>query len=59
MSNGATICMSLLLPPLVVFMDEVCKVGSPRHCVKSVQIRSFFWTVFSRIRTEYGGLQSI
>ena len=24
------------------------------HCVKSAQIRSFFWSVFSRIRTEYG-----
>ena len=24
------------------------------HCVKSVQIRSFFWSVFSRIQTEYG-----
>ena len=24
------------------------------HCVKSVQMRSFFWSVFSRIRTEYG-----
>ena len=24
------------------------------HCVKSVQIRSFFWSVFFRIRTEYG-----
>ena len=24
------------------------------HCVKSVQIRSFFWSVFSCIRTEYG-----
>ena len=24
------------------------------HCVKSVQIRSFFWSVFSRIWTEYG-----
>ena len=23
------------------------------HCVKSVQIRSFFWSIFSRIRTEY------
>ena len=23
------------------------------HCVKSVQIRSFFWPVFSGIRTEY------
>ena len=24
-----------------------------RHCVKSVQIRSYFWSVFSCIRTEY------
>ena len=24
------------------------------HCVKSVQIRRFFWSVISRIRTEYG-----
>ena len=23
------------------------------HCVKSVHIRSFFWSVFSCIRTEY------
>ena len=26
------------------------------HCVKSVQIRSYFWFVFSYIRTEYGDL---
>ena len=24
------------------------------HCVKSVQIGSFFWSVFSCIRPEYG-----
>ena len=24
------------------------------HCVKSVQIRSYFWSVSSRVRTEYG-----
>ena len=24
------------------------------HCLKSVQIRSYFWCVFSRIRIEYG-----
>ena len=29
------------------------------HCVKCVQIRSFFWSVFSRIRTEYGEIRSI
>ena len=28
------------------------------HCVKSVQIRSFFWSVFSRFRTESGDLRS-
>ena len=29
------------------------------HCVKVVQIRSFFWSIFSRIRTEYGEIRSI
>ena len=29
------------------------------HSVKKVQIRSFFWSVFSRIRTEYGEILSI
>ena len=28
------------------------------HCVKSVQIQRFFWSVFSYIRTEYGSLRS-
>ena len=28
------------------------------HCVKSVQIRSIFWSVFSCIRTEYGDLDT-
>ena len=27
--------------------------GTVGHCVESVQIRSFFWLVFSCIRTEY------
>ena len=27
-----------------------------QHCVKSAQIRSYFWFVFSCIRTEYGDL---
>ena len=31
----------------------------PVHCVKSVHIRSFFWSVFSRIQTEYTEIQSI
>ena len=29
------------------------------HCVKSVQTQGFFWSVFSRIRTEYGEIRSI
>ena len=29
------------------------------HCVKSVQMRSFFWSVFSSIWTEYGEIRSI
>ena len=29
-----------------------------KHCAKSVQIQSFFWSVFSRIRTEYRDLRS-
>ena len=29
------------------------------HCVKCVQIWSFFWSVFSRIRTEYGEIRNI
>ena len=29
------------------------------HCVKSVQIRSVFWSVFSRIWTEYGKILGI
>ena len=26
------------------------------HCLKGVQSQSFFWSVFSRIWTEYGDL---
>ena len=29
------------------------------HCVKSVLIQSFFWSVFSRLRTEYGQILRI
>ena len=28
------------------------------HCVKCVQIWRYFWSVFSRIRTEYGEIKS-
>ena len=29
------------------------------HCVKSVQILSFFWSVFSSFQTEYGEIHRI
>ena len=29
------------------------------HCMKSVQIRSYFWSVFSCILTEYGEIASL
>ena len=31
--------------------------GLDTHRVKSVQIRSYFWSVFSYIRIEYGDLR--
>ena len=44
-----------------LWFSDVCgghgkKSVERNHCVKSVQIRSFFWSVFSCIRTEYGDL---
>ena len=40
------------------FLIKVFLFLSSSHCVKSVQIRSYFWSVFSCIRTEYGDLRS-
>ena len=35
---------------------NLLRIFSVMRYVKSVQIRSFFWSLFSRIRTEYGNL---
>ena len=35
------------------------EISKPTHCVKSVQIPSNFWSVFPRIRTEYGEILRI
>ena len=43
---------------LAWFYVCIIKVAST-HCVKSIQIWSFFWSIFSRIRTEYGEIRSI
>ena len=29
-----------------------------RHCMKSIQTRSFFWSVFSRIHPEYAKIRT-
>ena len=37
----------------LTFEQDCCDLMS-QHCMKSVQIWSFFWSVFSRNQTEYG-----
>ena len=34
--------------------QENLAIVPKKHCVKSVQIRNYFWSVFSCIRIEYG-----
>ena len=41
----------------IIFSQSL--INEDLHCVKCVQIRSFFWSVFSHIRTEYGEIRSI
>ena len=47
-----------------LFDMSICCINIPPenikncHCVKTFQIRSHFWSVFSRIRTEYGERRS-
>ena len=40
--------------------NNISKVTFQRaiHCVKSIQIRSFFWSVFSRIQSKYGKIRT-
>ena len=48
------------LPP--VSTGLFCLTGfrmPPWHCMKCVLIRSFFWSVFSRVQTEFGEIRSI
>ena len=54
-----SIFSQILLDILVINFTYVYWIDSEStHCVKRVQIRSFFWSVFSRIRTEYGEIRS-
>ena len=50
----------LKFPYILIFWAlEFAPYRANRHCVKSVQRQSFFWSAFSRIRTEYGDILRI
>ena len=57
-SNLTTFCVADYRDFLASITCVFLSVLQP-HCVKSVQIRSYFWPVFCCIRTEYGDLRSI
>ena len=40
-------------------MPKLHRISVYYHCLKCVQIQSFFWSVFSRIRTKYGEILRI
>ena len=44
---------------IMLILYEEIKKQRVSHCVKSVQLWSFFWSVFSRIQTEYGEILRI
>ena len=45
--------------PIAIFFSPKEQSFPDIHCVKSVQIQSFFWSVCSCIQTEYGETGSI
>ena len=49
----------MLLEKREVFLHFLTPFPWRDHCVKCVQIRSFLWSVFSHIRTEYGEMLRI
>ena len=44
----------LILGYMAVTEEYISTYKNIYHYVKSVQIRSIFWSLFSRMRTEYG-----
>ena len=47
----------LIINILLRVLNEMI-IKKTYHCVKSVQIRSYFWSEFSCIQIEYGDLRS-
>ena len=61
--NWALGCNSMKYPDfpnflrsLVLSRWKLVRISLVCHCVKSVQIRSYLWSLFSCIWTEYGDL---
>ena len=53
--------VSLFTPPFdfwLCYLETVIYFLTKKRCVKSIQIRSFFYSLFSCIRTEYRQLRS-
>ena len=53
LENLHEICRESSYRFVQIFSKTFRSSPDDHHCVKSVQIRSFFWSVFSRIWTEY------
>ena len=52
-------CTIIFREPKDVRLNTTYTLLHHEHCLKSAQIRSFFWSVFFRIRTEYVEIRSI
>ena len=51
--RGVSLTQPMLINVLFLSRPEGYReLRNEIHCLKSVQIRIFFWSVFSRIRTE-------
>ena len=57
-SNNFFLLIYFFCNPFVGYKTLFLSNCSMLHCVKCVNIRSIFWSVFSRIRTECGKIQT-
>ena len=59
-TQSKTFDKSIKTPPTTLLLSKCCLHSSKSlintHFVNSVQTRSYFWSVFSCIRTEFGAL---
>ena len=50
--------VSMLMHSELWFTEGFLLSRKKDHCVKSIQIQSFFWSVFPRIRNDYGKIRT-